>query len=97
LVEADLNRNETADKNWVNDINEQYNKAIHPKVNQIGDLPPGIGPDEDVFEPKEWFSNTTYFEYLDSFLIGLDLEGIDLFKNANKCIFSTIGFVDDTT
>jgi len=27
----------------------------------------------------------------------LDLEGIDLFKTANKCIFAIIGFVDDTT
>lgn len=68
----------------------------HPIVMQ-DDLPPGVGPNDDEFEPKEWFSNTTYFEYLDQFLIGLDLEGIDLFKTANKCIFAIIGFADDTT
>lgn len=97
LRDAEKNRNATVDTNWLNDLNDLYNKTRHPNVKQIGDLPPGVGPDDSIFEPKEWFSNTTYYEYMDSFLIGLDLEGIDLFKNANKCIFSIIGFVDDTT
>lgn len=97
LKDAEKNRNATVDKNWLNDLNDLYNSTHHPNVQQIGDLPPGVGPDDSIFEPKEWFSNTTYYEYMDSFLIGLDLEGIDLFKNANKCIFSVIGFVDDTT
>ena len=79
LRDAEKNRNATVDTNWLNDLNDLYNKTRHPNVKQIGDLPPGVGPDDSIFEPKEWFSNTTYYEYMDqstlffSYLFGLFL------------------------
>jgi len=48
----------------------------------------------DEFEPKEWFSNSSYNLYTEQFLTGLDLNGT--FVNAGNCIGYTLGFVDDT-
>ena len=32
FIEAEQNKIDNADKNWINDINEQYKAATHPKV-----------------------------------------------------------------
>ena len=61
----------------------------HPHVN--------IGPDEEEFEPNEWFSNTTYYEYFDQYMIGLDLGGIDYFKNALNLQEAWVQTIDDCT
>ena len=52
------------------------NKTVitHPKVN--------VGPVEDKFEPKEWFTNTTYYEYYNNFMQGLDLDSVTGFTSA---------------
>jgi hypothetical protein len=65
-----VNEDESAPKNKT----VMATATEHPKVN--------VGVEDEVFEPKEWFSNTTYYEYFDQYMIGLDLGGIDFFKNA---------------
>ena len=52
----------------------------------------GQEPIED-FEPLEWFSNSSYFLYLDKFLEGFDLN--NTFNHPGYCIGKTLDLVDD--
>lgn len=56
---------------------------------------PSVFQQRDIedFEPKEWFTNTSNYEYLAQFLIGLAL--IDQFDNSEDCINTVIDFNDD--
>ena len=49
----------------------------------------------DEFEAKEWFTNTTDYEYIDQLLQGLNLNFN--FPNAENCVLAFIGWVDQFT
>ena len=52
----------------------------------------GAEPKED-FEPVEWFSNSSYFLYVDKFLEGFDLN--NTFNHSGYCIGKALDLVDD--
>ena len=48
-----------------------------------------------IFQPREWFTNTSDYDYLFEFLQGIELASD--FESADSCIDSLIAFYDDTT
>lgn len=51
--------------------------------------------DTEEFEEKEWFTNSTDYEYFYNFWEGLGL--ISEFDTADKCMYAIIYFIDDIT
>ena len=51
--------------------------------------------DISEWEPKEWFTNTTDYEYINQLLQGLNLN--QNFPNAEACILAFVGWIDQWT
>jgi hypothetical protein len=49
----------------------------------------------ELFEPVEWFSNSTYEPYKEQFLIGLDLNST--FNWSGECVGKIFRLVDQVT
>ena len=78
---------ETTDFQQATTFTENLLKGETPFVSQQRDI-------ED-FEPKEWFTNTSNYDYFYEFLQGLAL--IDQFDTSEDCIYKIIDFNDDFT
>ena len=73
----------------INDYYRHHDKKRHgPKVEA------SLLNIED-WEPIEWFTNTTDYEYINQLLQGLNLN--QNFPNAENCILSFVGWIDQFT